>query len=241
MAGNEGHFELGGFCIGRDFGGGDVEKAASADDDFVLFGVVGKFVREEADDFAGFFGDAAGDFDIARAAKGIVEVFLGETLVWGEGGASKTFFEEELTFERFEIGEGMNVIAEEAVEISAAVGEEVDFGRRGGGDGLIDSFDVFAGGLEGFGGLRAKEVVVPLIAGDGVDEAVIIAGVVFEGGFVFVDQGGVDELGIGIAEGVEVERILEIVKVAVGGVEEEIFYVTHAAGAFDGAEVEGAG
>lgn len=241
MAGNEGHFELGGFCVVGDFGGGDVEKAASADDDFVLFGVVGKFVREEADDFAGFFGDAAGDFDIARAAKGIVEVFLGETLVWGEGGASKTFFEEELTFERFEIGEGMNVIAEEAVEISAAVGEEVDFGRRGGGDGLIDSFDVFAGGLEGFGGLRAKEVVVPLIAGDGVDEAVIIAGVVFEGGFVFVDQGGVDELGIGIAEGVEVERILEIVKVAVGGVEEEIFYVTHTAGAFDGAEVEGAG
>ncbi len=241
MAGNEGHFELGGFCVVGDFGGGDVEKAASADDDFVLFGVVGKFVGEEADDFAGFFRDAAGDFDIARAAKRVVEVFLGETLVGGEGRASKTFFEEELTFERFEIGEGMNVIAEETVEISAAMSEEVDFGRWGGGDGLIDCFDVLTSGLEGFGGLRTEEVIVPLAAGDGVDEAIIIAGVVFEGGFVFVGQGGVDELGIGVTEGVEVERVLEIVKVAVGGVEEEIFYVTHTAGAFDGAEVEGAG
>ncbi len=166
MARDKGHFELGGFCIGRDFGGGDVEKAAGADDDFVLFGVVGEFVREEADNFAGFFRDAAGDFDIARAAKGIVEVFLGETLVWGEGGASKTFFEEELTFERFEIGEGIDIVPEEAVEVGAAMGEEVDFGRRGGGDGLIDCFDVFASGLGGFGGLRAKEVVVPLTAGD---------------------------------------------------------------------------
>ncbi len=166
MARDKGHFELGGFCVVGDFGGGDVEKAVGADDDFVLFGVVGEFVREEAGDFSGFLGNAAGNFDIAGTAKRVVEVFLGETLVWGEGGASKTFFEEELTFERFEIGEGIDIVSEEAVEISAAMSEEVDFGRRSGGDGLIDCFDVFASGLEGFGGLRAKEVVVPLTAGD---------------------------------------------------------------------------
>lgn len=99
IAGNKSHFEGGRGLVGGNFSGRDVKEAAFVDEEFGLLWVIGEFWSEEGDSLLGFFGDAVGDLDVASAAEWIIEIFVGETFVWGEGGTSEAFFQEELAFE----------------------------------------------------------------------------------------------------------------------------------------------
>lgn len=238
VTGDEGHFELGGGAVRREGGGGDIEKAAFVDEKFGLFGIVGDFVREETDGFFGFFGNAADDRNIAGATKRVVEIAVSEASVGGEGSASEAFFEEELAFEVFEVGEGINIIAVKTVEVGAAVGNEIDAGGRNAADGGTETSDGAFGVGDGFGSLAAKGFVIPDAAGDLVNGFVIKTGIAFEDGFVVWGEKMVDKLGVGLTESVEVEGIGELVEVAVGGVGEKVFEVGQTAETIDFAEVK---
>lgn len=82
------------------------------------------------------------------------------------------------------------------------MGDEVDARGRDVGDGRADLANVVFGLGDLVGGLWAEEVVIPLTAGDLVDNFVAETGIVFEGGFVFGSESWADKLGISGAEGV---------------------------------------
>lgn len=107
-----------------------------------------------------------------------------------------------MAFEFGEFGEGVDAVGTEAVEVGAAVGNEVDARGRDAGDSGADLVDVVLSLSDLFGGLRTEEVVVPLTAGDLIDGSVAETGIVFEGGFVFGGESGADKLGISGAEGI---------------------------------------
>lgn len=66
---------------------------------------------------------------------------INEAIIWAERCAGEAGFEEKLTFELFEVGKGIDIIALETVEIGATMSDEVGFYGWGGSDGLADLVD----------------------------------------------------------------------------------------------------
>lgn len=97
----------------------------------------------------------------------------------------------------------MDAVALEAVEVGAAMGDQISVNRWGSGDGMVDLVDGSFGGGGFFGSFGAKEIIIPLAAGDLIDNFVVEARVALECGLVFGGERGGKLGGVGVAKVVE--------------------------------------